>query len=181
MAKAIKSAPAFMDKASAFKLADSIARRGTVLDTDIQRAAVSAICYSIIHRDSTIGTKLYDCFPKGNRKDSFVAYLEQHGNFFYEKETKAFGFRDNDCSEDMGVLIPALAANHWTVAKKEVIKSIFVVEDYLETVAKKLEKQGFPDLANEVRGTRNGYIVAEIGGLFEVPANDEPAKLQAVA
>lgn len=183
MAKAIKTTPAFMDKASAFKLADSILRRGKVLDSDIQRAAVSAICYSIIHRDSTIGEKLVDCFPAGSRKASLVAYFEQRGNFEFDTKSKSLKFRDNDCCDDMGVLIPALAENPWYEARKEVITSIFAPEDYLETVAKKLEKNGFVELANEVRGTRSGYILSLIEAVETCSVNDdeqEPFQIRAV-
>jgi len=178
MAKAIKTAQTFMDKASAFKLADSIHRRGKVLDSDIQRAAVSAICYSIIHRDSTIGAKLVECFPAGSRKGCLVAYFEQHGNFEFDTKEKALKFRDNDCDDDMSVLIQALAENPWYEAKKEVIVSVFAPENYLETVANKLEKKGFVELANEVRGTRSGYILNLIEGVDASHNDDEAAEVE---
>lgn len=138
MAKSTK--PAFMSKDDAFKLADSIAKRGKVLDSDIQRAAVSAICYSIIHGDVTIGQKLIECFPAGSRKQSLVTYFEVRGNFEFDKKAKNVVYRKNPHAEqDMAVLIPLLAENPWTSAKPEAIESIYEVVEGLERFIKKME------------------------------------------
>lgn len=141
-----KTVSTFMDKSAAFKLADSIAKRGKVLDSDIQRAAVSAICYSIIHRDVTIGQKLIECFPAGSRKASLVTYFETRGNFVYDTKAKTIGFFENPKAEkDMGVLLPDLATNTWLNAKPEVVESVYDTMEALEKFVKRMEslnKQG---------------------------------------
>jgi hypothetical protein len=138
MAKAIK--PAFMSKVDALKLAESIQKRGKVLDADIQRASVSAICYSIIHRDVTIGQKLIECFPAGSRKASLVTYFETRGNFLFDKTSKTVVFRENPKAEqDMARLIPELAEHTWLTAKPEVIESVVDVMDALEKFIKRME------------------------------------------
>lgn len=135
-----KTTSTFMDKADAYKLADSIAKRGKVLDSDIQRAAVSAIAYSILYGDVTIGQKLIECFPAGSRKASLVTYFETRGNFEFDKSAKKVVYRLNPKAErDMAKLIPLLAENRWTDAKPEVIESVYDVMESLEKFIKRFE------------------------------------------
>lgn len=134
-----------LTKEKANALIASIARRGTTLTNDIQKAAVTAIGYSIMHGDITIGQRLVAAVKplKSVRTNSLVAYLEQHGNFQWDKEAKDFVYRKNENAiADPVELVKVLAELPWTdaIPEKE-IESVIDVDAKLAKFVKSLLKQ----------------------------------------
>lgn len=135
----------FLTKEKANALISSIARRGATLTNDIQKAAVTAIGYSIMHGDITIGQKLVAAVKplKSVRTNSLVAYMEQHGNFQWDKDAKDLVYRKNEeAITDPVELVKVLAELPWTdaVPEKE-IESVVDVDAKLAKFVKSLLKQ----------------------------------------
>lgn len=133
-----------MTKEQAFDLSKSIGNRGKALNRDIQKIASTAIGYANIHGDVTVAQNIFENIKdnKGIRLNSFVKYLERHGQLAYDKESKNFVYhkRDDVCKDVMELFL-TLSENPWYEAvKQEPVGSIYDVVKMVTALIERTEK-----------------------------------------
>lgn len=123
------------------KLCDQVLRRQKLTDDDLQRLAINAIGYSIIHNDAQPANRLFAAMQRSLRRDSMVAYLERHGQLAWLKTDEKFGFYKVE-----GIEFDAdkLAGLKWYEAKKEqAIVSVYDLQaefdKFMKRVATKVQ------------------------------------------
>jgi hypothetical protein len=131
-----------LSKDDTLSLIKSVKGRAGRLDTDLQKVAVMCIVYANVHGDVTIAQAALESLGKGQRKPSFVAYLEQHGKMQFDGKTKTIVYRKrDDVATDVGSVVEALADTHWVDAKKDPeIQSMYDVEAMVAALVKRIEK-----------------------------------------
>lgn len=133
-----------MTKDQAFDLAKSIGNRGKTLNRDIQKIAATAIGYANIHGDITVAQEIFENIKdnKGIRINSFVKYLERHGQLAYDKESKNFVYhKRTDVVTDVMELFLTLSDNPWYEAvKQEPVGSMYDVADMVTKLVERCEK-----------------------------------------
>lgn len=133
-----------MTKEQAFDLSKSIGNRGKALNRDIQKIAATAIGYANIHGDVTVAQNIFENIAdnKGIRLNSFVRYLETHGQLAYDKESKNFVYRKrDDVIKDVMELFLALSEAPWYQAiKQEQVESIYDVSKMIKSLVDRVEK-----------------------------------------
>lgn len=133
-----------MTQEQAFELSKSIGNRGKALNRDIQKIAATAIGYANIHGDITVAQNIFENIKdnKGIRLNSFVKYLERHGQLAYDKESKNFVYhkRDDVCKDVMELFL-TLSDNPWYEAvKQEPVGSMYDVADMVTKLVERCEK-----------------------------------------
>lgn len=146
------AAPSIMSKDEAFKLCDTIAKQGLIQDSRIQRAAVTAIGYSVIHGDCTIAQRMIEVFPAGARLTSLVAFFEALGNLQWDKAQKTVvHIKDEDRLEptekDVAALLVLCNEVQWHVygprpEPKSEYDSIELMKKLVVSLQKKAKKSG---------------------------------------
>lgn len=117
----------------------SIGQVGNKLNIRIQHAALNAIHYSIAHGDIGFGQRLLLALTAGHRKNALVAFLEKHGKFQWDKESKQLVFRKRD---DLHADKVADITDYWHEALKEPeVKSMYDFEEEAARFLKRLEKE----------------------------------------
>lgn len=76
---AIKMPKLITDSKAFIAACASIAKRGKLLDNDIQTAALSAINHAELHGDIGFVNRLYLSMPAGSRKAALTEWLVHHG------------------------------------------------------------------------------------------------------
>lgn len=143
--------PSIMSKDEAFKLCDTIAKQGVIQDNRIQRAAVTAIGYSVIHGDCTIAQRMIEVFPAGSRLTSLVAFFEALGNLQWDKDQKTVvHIKDEDRMEptekDVAALLTLCNEVQWHVyGPKSVPKSEYDSIDLMKKLVISLQKKAKKD------------------------------------
>lgn len=134
------------------KLCAAVMRAQRKTDKDLQKLAIAAIGYSIVHGDVQPANRLIDAMQGSLRKDAMVAYLERHGNMAYMTGDKKFAHFadagqvwDDDYAEELadGMM--------WHEAKKAAEpKSIYDVDAAVEKVLKQIDNaiKGGKDVKN---------------------------------
>lgn len=136
-----------MTKDEAFKTCDTIAKQGALQDNRIQRAAVTAVGYSIFHGDITIAQRLIEVFPKGNKLVSLVAFMEEHGNLAWDKSAGTVRHikdadREVDTTKDIEVLLTECANMQWhEYGPKSTPKSKYDIAEDLAKYLKRMQKK----------------------------------------
>lgn len=118
----------------------SIAKRGLALDKDIQKAAVSAIGYSVVDRNSTPADQLFKALAKGHRRDKLATFFEQHGNLAYMKADDAIKFYDAGIKVWTDDMQAELLTTPWTGATKAAVVSKYDVDDAISKLFKNADK-----------------------------------------
>lgn len=156
------------DKAEALKLIESTGKSADTVQNNIQRVAVIAIGYANIHGDVTIAQRACEVFAtkKGVRFNSFVKYLEYHGQLAWDKDAKNVVYHKRESAiKDEVKLLESLAGTKWYQAiKQEEVASIYDVKEAVEKLiarAKKAEKDG-TEIAH-------AEMLQKLVGLIEVP------------
>lgn len=127
-----------MPKAELAKEITSIAKTGNRLNVRIQAAALNAVFYSIQEGYIQYGQNLVMALNNGQRKNSLVAFLEQHGKFQWSKETKSLVFKKRD---DLTVeSIDEIQEQWFEAIKAPEPKSMYDFEDEVNRFIKKMEK-----------------------------------------
>lgn len=127
-------------------LIKSIARRGMALDKDIQKAAVAAVAFSIIDRNSTPANDLFKALAKSHRRDKLAMYFEKFGNLAYMKTTDSIDFFDvaamtgKPALEYTDELELELLTTPWTGTTKAPVVSAYDVEDAIAKFFKSADK-----------------------------------------
>jgi hypothetical protein len=102
------------------------------LRANVQSAAVIAVGYSLLHRDTGAANRLIDSISahKTIRKDSLVAFLEKFGAVKWDNADKTLHFRERtDGVEFSDEYVELMNANPWSDAKREAAPvSIYDVE-----------------------------------------------------
>lgn len=133
------------------KLIGTIGRQKVRIDAMTQTAAVQCIAQSIVHRNSTPATQLFDVLGKSTRRDALVAYFERFGNLMWSKVESKVVFCDvanlpsRTKLEWTDEYAAKVAEVVWFNAKPEPkIKSNFDVEDavskLIETIERNIKK-----------------------------------------
>jgi hypothetical protein len=138
-----------LSKEAAFKLADSVKKRGDALNNDIQKLAVTAIGYANVHGDVTIAQeivgKIYDTLStnKGLRFNSFVRYLETYGQLAYDKDAKSMVYkkRDNVLTNPLDLMLALSEVKWFDAIKQETPQSIYDVQDMLKKFIEGCERK----------------------------------------
>lgn len=162
MTKQIAINTNLLTKDEAFKLIESASKKASSLNTALQRIAVTAIGYANIHGDVTIAQEACAKFStqKGVRFNSFVAYLEMHGQIKWDKESKnVVYFRRDAAEKDPLALLTTLSQHAWYDAKpeKEPV-SIYDCADAVARLIKKLEKMSQEGTVLENRHVLDGLV-----------------------
>ena len=137
----------FMSKDEALKTCDIIGNQGVTQDNRIQRAAVTAVGYSILHGDITIAQRLVEVFPKGSKLVSLVAFMEEHGNLAWDKEAKTVvhikdADREVETTKDIATLLEEMAAMQWhEYGPKSTPKSKYDIAEDLKKYLKRMQKK----------------------------------------
>lgn len=161
----------------------SIGQVGNKLNVRIQQAALNAIHYSIAHGDIGFGQRLLLALTAGHRKNSLVAFLEKHGKFQWDKESKQLIFRKRD---DLVADKVAEITEQWYEAMKEPeVKSMFDFEEEAARFLKRLEKELKMDATIKGKGMYD-YVSAAIAQyhadqIKDQEVADEIAELMQVA
>lgn len=133
-----------MTQEQAFELSKSIGNRGKALNRDIQKIAATAIGYANIHGDVTVAQNIFENIKdnKGIRLNSFVKYLERHGQLAYDKESKNFVYhkRDDVCKDVMELFLTLAESPWYEAVKQEPVGSIYDVQEMLTKFIERTEK-----------------------------------------
>ena len=132
---------ALMDKASIDKAIGKLGRTLVTVRKDIQALAITAIGYSLVHGDVTIGQRLLEAMTKSVRKDSLVAFFEAHGAFAWSKtEKKLVHFKRKGVAFDADY-VAMLEGQMWDEAKREPeVVSVYVVHAEFDKFLNRLGK-----------------------------------------
>ena len=147
----------FLTQEQALKSISAVAKYGPKFDELVQRIAVTAVGYSVMHGDVTIGQKLCAALTRGARLDALVQYMIQHGNFDWDTKSKTLVFRKNaDAVQDPAELYVSASAAKWYNAKKPNEPKPFNVDEAFDAFIAKLVKNGSEPLAVALAEARNG-------------------------
>lgn len=103
-----------MDKVAIDKAITSIKTRGTKLDNDIQKAALSIVLHVNDHHEVSLVNKLIDAMPKGSRVNALREWFMKHGKVVFNEEEQVFE-PSRDAAKDFDLAL----AEHWTSCKPE--------------------------------------------------------------
>lgn len=135
-------------------LCAEIGKATGTLRAQVQTAAVVAVGYSMMHRDTGAANRLIDSIAhhKTIRRDSLIAFLEKFGALRWDNASKTLAFRertDEAVFDDEYVAL--MSENQWTEAKKEPEpKSMYDIEDAAAKFIKTMHKYA-DDSAIKVR------------------------------
>jgi hypothetical protein len=129
------------DKQAAFDAIDRVGKDATTVRNNIQRIATIAIGYANLHGDISIAQRAVEVFQtnKGIRFNSFVSYLEHHGQLQWDAKAKQVVYRKrDDVIRDIPELVEALRASFWWEAiKAEEVVSMYDVKTAVEKLIAK--------------------------------------------
>jgi len=141
---------AMLSKQDALKLCKAISKHGTQLDTEIQKASVASVYYSVCHGDVTIGQRLLESLNSGIRKAAVVGFLEEFGQFEYKGTTVVYRQRTFEKDGETLVLLESPEKSeqycddikvHWTGFKPERITSNYDCMDKVKSLLSKMERE----------------------------------------
>lgn len=134
------------------KLCAAVMRAQRKTDKDLQKLAIAAIGYSIVHGDVQPANRVLDAMQGSLRKDAMVAYLEKHGNMAYMTTDKKFAhFADAGQVWDEDYADELAEGPMWHEAKKATEpNSIYDVDAAVGKVLKQIENaiKGGKDVKN---------------------------------
>ena len=163
VARAVNPTEKQWDKATVLKLIDNVGDQAQTVQNNIQRIAVVAIGYANIHGDVTIAQRACEVFKgkKGIRFNSFVRYLETHGQLEWDKNDIKYRKRDNVLKEPTE-LLASLSKTRWFDAiKAEQAQSIYDVKAQVEKLIKAAGKA-----VEDGRDVKNGELVDTLARLI---------------
>jgi len=132
------------DKAEVIKLIDNVGQQAQTVQNNIQRIAVVAIGYANIHGDITVAQRACEVFSgkKGIRFNSFVKYLEVHGQMQWDAKAKTVTYMKRDSViKDPAQLLESLSVRKWYEATpQEPVESIYDVKAQIEKLIKAATK-----------------------------------------
>jgi len=162
VARAVNPKQSHWDKPAVMKLIDNVGDQAQTVQNNIQRIAVVAIGYANIHGDITVAQRACEVFKgkKGIRFNSFVRYLETHGQLEWDKDTIKYRRRDN-VLKDPAELMESLAKTRWYDAiKAEQAQSIYDVKAQVEKLIKAAGKA-----VEDGREVKNGELLDTLARL----------------
>lgn len=135
------------------KAIDSIKRRLSTAQTEIQKLAVQCIAQSILHRNASPATRLLGAMGHGMQRQKLVNFFEYWGNLRYSKTKKGFEYAEKIEGADDEYFAGLMAQPWYKAGKEEELVSTYDVQlavtKFLESCRKKIEK---------VRSSPNGNV-----------------------
>lgn len=152
----------------------SISTNAATFRADVQEALISASYYAFKDGDSGPLNRVLDAVGEGTRKKGITMWVELVAGICRVKEGKFV--LNKKIRDQSGVINEATFAEFeeelrkvawWEVAGKEKVASVFDTDKYMDSVLKKLEKEGQASLASDLRDALIAYHVKLNGSVTD--------------
>lgn len=138
------------------KLCDSVMKSQRKTDNDLQKLAVAAIGYSVVHGDVQPANRLFNAMQRSLRRDSMVKFLEKNGQLAWITAEKKFQFFK---VEGLAFDPDTLMGLNWYEAKKEAaIVSEFDLSAEFDKFMKRVSKMVEDKSVNVKDGAFFNYL-----------------------
>jgi hypothetical protein len=153
----------------------SIGRRGAKLDTDIQRAACSALALGIESGTWNWCGDLLNAMPQGSRAQTLAAWMAAHAPVSLAKKGKLWVARKNQKFDGVYDADQCAADFWWEYQKDKPEKQPFSLEDLREMLGKVAEQKGRYSDAQTAAVAAASVLVAQVDELIARSSGVETA------